>query len=133
MPQVLERPERGYGQRPSRSNFAKLETLDGFHAAQCSDIAAAGLRDTAALRSRTATVLKASRSSFAKTTRVEDSDAPLRSGVAAAGLRDTAALRGRGLFWRMTQGSPAVRANPGLNNGISLGFLRQIWIGASSI
>ena len=29
---------------------------------------------------------------------------------------------GWGLFWRMTQGSPALRANPGLNDGIPLGF-----------
>jgi hypothetical protein len=35
------------------------------------------------------------------------------------------ALRGRGLFWRMIQGSPALRANPGLNHGIPLGFRRQ--------
>jgi len=35
---------------------------------------------------------------------------------------DTAALRGRGLFWQMTQGSPALRANLGLNDGIPLGF-----------
>ena len=29
---------------------------------------------------------------------------------------------GWGLCWRMTQGSPALRANPGLNDGIPLGF-----------
>lgn len=37
-----------------------------------------------------------------------------------------AVLRGAGLFWRMTQGSPAWRANPGLNDGIPLEFLRNI-------
>ena len=26
------------------------------------------------------------------------------------------------LFWRMTQGSPTLRATPGLNDGIPLGF-----------
>ena len=41
------------------------------------------------------------------------------------GLNRTRVMQPRwgwGLFWRMTQGSPAWRANPGLNDGIPLGF-----------
>jgi len=74
---------------------------------------AAGLRHSRAPgHLRSAAVLKASRSSFATMMRVEDSNAPLHSGVAPAA----------GLFWQMTQGSPALRANLGLNDGIRLKF-----------
>mgnify|MGYP003346869356 CR=1 FL=1 len=73
---------------------------------------------------RSATVLKASRSSFAKTERVEN----LRHIVIRALLRlvcDTAALGRRAwvkFCGAVPQSSPALWVNPGLSDGIPLGF-----------
>ena len=73
---------------------------------------------------RTAAVAKPSRSDFALKVALGNSYAARHSGVLRL-VSATQPLSVGGLFWRTTQGSPALRANSGLNDGIPLGFVSK--------